>query len=427
MTNAIYGSAKNVLQVGEVRNVVFSASDGPGTNALPGEPDHEVEFQPVFEAAGGAARLGHALGRVLREGPGWVQHFEGTPAQPPVVIHKQPGRRAGVATRALWEVLGAFGFPDGGTAGVGFPLSDPRSPGRIVGLDDDVVELAGGSWSPRGQMVRRSTDEWVWRPQVSFDDEAFRMGDLWDTSSSRVDLRLRVAARVPFATDDLRITADGRVRLVAALDLSSATEFGKRLAERWGLAAEDVTWQEVNGPHDHNNTRFSAHQLAFVGEDDRPALALVVHSCLAPNGFSGAEIVVDLRVDFGAITKAVEVAEDPRLTLDEARDFFTHGWHVSTTTALLAFTEDPVALPPAGAPRLELYLQGERPGTSGDERPMTILDMVDLSEFGEPRTIRSGPLAVGVTTPVGLPLDEVRTHAGEAVRRMAETYGFTGA
>jgi hypothetical protein len=90
---------------------------------------------------------------------------------------------------------------------------------------------------------------------------------------------------------------------------------------------------------------------------------------------------------------------------------------------VLAATDDPLAVPPAGAPRLELYIQNERPDSS--ENPtLRTLDMVDLSSLGSPRTSRPGDLSIGVTTPLSLPPTEIVTVLEEAILRMVEDAGF---
>jgi hypothetical protein len=47
-------------------------------------------------------------------------------------------------------------------------------------------------------------------------------------------------------------------------------------------------------------------------------------------------------------------------------------------------------LPPAGAPRLELYTQNRHPEFSGGPRTLRTLDLVDLSAFGRTRKTQLG-------------------------------------
>ena len=54
----------------------------PATVIKPGQPGNEQAFMPVYEAAGGAARLGRALGEVQNIGTGFVQYFDGGAAGP---------------------------------------------------------------------------------------------------------------------------------------------------------------------------------------------------------------------------------------------------------------------------------------------------------------------------------------------------------
>ena len=52
---------------------------------------------------------------------------------------------------------------------------------------------------------------------------------------------------------------------------------------------------------------------------------------------------------------------------------------------VLTTGEKAVDVPPAGASRLELYIQNRHPEGTGDPRVLRTLDLVDLSVFGRTR------------------------------------------
>ena len=56
-----------------------------------------------------------------------------------------------------------------------------------------------------------------------------------------------------------------------------------------------------------------------------------------------------------------------------------------------------------------------------------MLDMVDLSAYGQPRVRQLRDLSVGITAPIGLADREVRSLVGQGLIRMTEDSGFTGA
>jgi hypothetical protein len=91
---------------------------------------------------------------------------------------------------------------------------------------------------------------------------------------------------------------------------------------------------------------------------------------------------------------------------------------------VLAATDDPLAVPPAGAPRLELYIQSERADAPEINQTLRTLDMVDLSSLGSPRTSRPRDLSIGVTTPLSLPPTKIVTVLEEALLRMVDDAGF---
>jgi hypothetical protein len=84
-------------------------------------------------------------------------------------------------------------------------------------------------------------------------------------------------------------------------------------------------------------------------------------------------------------------------------------------------------MPPAGAPRLELYVQNLHPEQSGGPRTLRTLDLVDLSIFGRTRNGYLRDLSVGVTTPLGLNAEEIGSVVRRALIWMANDSGFVAA
>jgi hypothetical protein len=123
--------------------------------------------------------------------------------------------------------------------------------------------------------------------------------------------------------------------------------------------------------------------------------------------------------------ESLQIPARLRITRAELTTFLAHGWHATTAILPLTVTPDPPRIPPAGAPRLELYIQNERPETSGKPRPRRTLEMVDLSEFGRPRRDPHDDLSVGVTAPLDLAEDQIADAAANALIRMTEDFGFT--
>ena len=122
---------------------------------------------------------------------------------------------------------------------------------------------------------------------------------------------------------------------------------------------------------------------------------------------SGA--IVDLCVDFEAIQPTSEPATPahipPKLqiTPSELVGFFTGAWQAAKALVLTT-GQKAVEVPPAGAPRLELYIRNRHPEGSGGQRVLHTQDLIDLSVFGRTRKTQLGDLSVGVTAPLGLRL-----------------------
>jgi hypothetical protein len=266
-----------------------------------------------------------------------------------------------------------------------------------------------------------------WEPEIVFDSEASRDRDTWTNRSAKMDLRLCAAARIPLIADDLRITEPGRARMLTAIGETTATDLLGSLAKRFGLGPA-VSWQETDEPEGRNDRRAAAYRADVPGDAGRPAIRAGLWLML-PAGFaSEVGALMDMRVDFDAIRPGSEppTPADLRVTYRELIHFFELAWQVTTSTLLLAVAEQPHQIPPAGAPRLELYVQNERPPASGDSRVCRTLDMVDLAELGRPRTeIRD--VAVAVTAPLCLPKPQISDLVAQALQRIGEDFGFASA
>jgi hypothetical protein len=404
----------------------------PATVIKPGQPGNEQAFMPTYDAAGGPAQFGRALGEVQDIGTGYVQYFDGGAAGRAVIC--APYEKVPVAVALeIWNALQAVGAgaPGGGTTGAGLPVA-ANPPGPVIGAGSDYVELAGGRWGP-GRLAQAGDRGWAWQPEISLDSEAFRDRDAWTGRDGTMDLRLRVAARIPVVAAGLRITDAGRDRMLSTLEHNGLLTMMTRLAARYGLDSGTLTWAETPEPAGRNNPRSAAYE-ATVSADGRPAIAGSLRIFL-PTGIAGdiTQAVADLRISFEAIRPGhatgsdglAEIPADLKITEPELVAFLARGWQVTTAILPLCATADPADLPPAGAPHLELYIQNEHGPNTGQSRKVRTLDMVDLSRYGQPREDPAGDLSVGVTTPISMPWKDIEALTLKALDRMTEDFGFT--
>jgi len=280
--------------------------------------------------------------------------------------------------------------------------------------------------------VLTASGGWRWEPEIAFDSEASRDQDTWSFRRGEMDLRLRLAARMFLVAEGLRVTEAGRAQMLAELASTGLTSQIASLANRYGLKSADLAWQETPEPEGHNNSRFAAYQLIVPGADGRPALLGSLWFMLPGGRAIDVSSVVDLCVDFDAIQPPAEpvmparIPPELRITPGELAGFYTSAWQAATMLALTA-GEKAVEVPPAGAPRLELYIQNRHPETSGGSRVLRTLDLVDLSIFGRTRKTRLGDMSVRVTSPLGLSAEEIGSLVRQALIRMANDFGFTAA
>jgi hypothetical protein len=424
------------VQVGEGNQQVNIYNAMPGINRpagqapiRPGQPRNEAAFGPVYEAAGGAAFLGEALGEVYEDGPGFVQHFSGGPAGEPAVICALYEHVPVAVAQEVWDALrsvgrGAYG---GGTNGIGFPVAGQA--GQLAFINGGVrkVELVGGKWGS-GALIQID-GRWQWRPHARFDSKAYQDQDTWSMRREEMDLRLRVAARIPYLAEGSRITDTRRSRMLAALPDTGLISVIARLAARYGLESGELDWEETPEPTGYNDTLRATYQHTIAGPDGRAALRAALWLTI-PHAYEASRAIIDLSIDFDAIRPGVSagtpahVPGDLWIALGEVTAFFSSAWQAAVVLPL-AGTENLMEATPAGPPRLEFYIQNRRPENSGGHRTLRTLDMIDLSVFGRTRRSQLTDLAVGINTPLGLSAEETSTLVRQAMIRMAEDYAFT--
>jgi hypothetical protein len=273
---------------------------------------------------------------------------------------------------------------------------------------------------------------WRWEPQIAFDSEACRDQDTWSARRGEMDVRLRLAVRMLLVAEGLRISEVDRTRMLGELASTGLTDLVAALAKRYALEAADLDWQETPEPEGYNNNRFAAYQLIVDGVDNRPALLASLWLTLPAGRESEVRTIVDLCVDFEAIQQTAEPAtpaeipSELQITPGELARFFTSAWQAAEALVLATGQSD-ADLPPAGASRLELYIQNRHPSGTGGERVLRTEDLVDLAIFGRTRKIQLRDLSVGVTAPLGLSAQEIGSLVQRALRQMASDFGFTGA
>jgi hypothetical protein len=403
----------------------------PPADMRPGQPRNEPAFRPAYEAAGGKARLGRALGEVYEDGPGLVQQFEGGSTGQAAVICALDGHDAVAVAQEVWNALAQFGRGAyvSGVAAVGFPI--PAADRPFVDADGRPIELAGGEWG-RGQLIPLASGGWRWQPEFAFDSEACRDQDTWSFRRGEMDLRLRLAAQMQLVAEDLAISGSGRQQMLGELLSTGLTELIADLAKRYGLEAWDLLWQETPEGEGHNNSRFAAYQLIVPGRDGRPALLGSLWLTLPGGRATTVSAIVDMSADFESIqptsesTTPAHIAPELRITPGELIAFYTSAWRAATALVLTTGRSS-AEIPLAGPTRLELYVQNRHPDGVGGSRVLRTLDLVDLSVFGLTRRTQLGDLSVGVKALLGLSIEEIGSLVRQALRKMAADFGFTDA
>lgn len=405
----------------------------------PGEPGNESPFRETVDAVGGVELLGAPRTPVEQIGDGYMQRFDGGSTGIERVLCAPGGYPVVAMDRTVWDQIQSVGGRHGGVEHIGFPLA-PATGRPYIGSDWTEIVLIGGDWgrpfrdTRRGRLVRRSDGGAVWQPDVVFDDEASgtRGWRVDHSSAARMDLRLATSGKVLIRGDGLQVTNEGRDRMLAAVDEAGLTDFLIGLTRRYG-GQPAPGWVELDEEF-RNTGRQAAYEYLVADPDGRPAIRAGLQIVLPAAYSIEATVMAEVRIDFDAIRPSdaatngyVPVPADLAVTLDQVLAFLRASWSVTTNALLLTAVEDPLYLTPAGASRIEFFIENERPTNMGDPRPRQLLNMVDLSQLGRARVRSARDLAVGITTPIALTSEQIEPFAAAAFDHLGRSFGFAQA
>jgi hypothetical protein len=146
-----------------------------------------------------------------------------------------------------------------------------------------------------------------------------------------------------------------------------------------------------------------------------------------------ATVIAEVRVDFDAVRPSTTadagrhtpVPDDLAMTFDEVLTFIRASWHTTTHALLLAATPDPTRLVPAGASRIEIYIENERPETAAARRPAACSKWSTSHASAAHASPPRARITAGITTPTALTSSQIAAYAAAALDHIARSFGFT--
>jgi len=406
-----------------------TGNSGPGVGD--GIPGIKEAFEEAYDAAGGASFLGLPSADAYEVGSGVVQHLRGARCGHPAVICAITGKEAVVVTAELWNGISRIGNgrPGGGVYGVGFPVHMTGGDQRFIGPTVGQVPTAGGSWRA-GTMHHTADGRWPWIPDLASDPNNAGNADTSIDSQSRLDLRLRLAAQIPFAQDDPRLSAAGRRRLTAELAKSEMTAIMTALAaDRIDVPAE-LSWRPRGDQFARNDSWGASYDCVINAADGRPAIRGMLQFLMPNLMLSQVTSLIDVQFDFDGCQAEPCQPNTPvarRLSHGEIAEFFTTAWSFAFDVLPLALDEPDGDVDAGDRPRVSIYIINERPQNTGGERIFQLRDLVDLSPFGTTYKTHLSRLDIGVLGRGSLPEHQTRDVVRKALIRAAEDAGFDAA
>src|SRR3569833_3276417 len=450
--NMNLGDADNVVQAGVVHgdiHVHLRQSPAPGDAPTAGArgpdaalyrigqgvPSWTRRFQELCAALAGRITLGAPDGEAYWEGPGGVQYFDGGDGELAWVLCGLPNHEPVMVAVPVWDALSQAGSDS--FAAVGLPAMGREVPltDRLIGPEATRVELEQGTWG-RGLLVR---DEallgWRWEARCSFRSEITPAGRYWtgESGTSLPRLRLRAVATLPWAVEDVAISAETRRRLRQELPYGEFAGAVTALSRRRGGELLAAPWRENESrPQSREQAGFLS---SIAAPDGEPAQATEEMMSL-PNAMNSSVVTcAELRVqDLAAWREALTAAGGPpldgadlRLSVGELSFLFAAAWQPASETLPDALIGEPAIVPLAGPPLVELRLTAENAHDAPMNTRRQLRDLVDFRAFGESGRDPLDAMSVTVSAPTRLRDDERYGLTRGALVHMAQTYGFIDA
>ncbi len=342
------------------------------------------------------------------------------------------GRPAVVITADLWNGIAHIGSgrPGGGVHGVGFPVHTTGGDHRYIGPTVERVPTVGGSWRA-GTMRRTGDDRWTWIPDLAIDPNNAGNADIAFNSQAALDLRLRLAAQIPFVQEEPRLTAAGRRRLTTELAKPELTAIVAALAaDRTGVPP-DLRWRPRSDQFARNDSWGASYECVIPAADARPAIRGTLQF-LMPDLMRSHQLtsLVDIEFDFDGCQSEPCQPNTPvtrRLSHAEIAACFTTAWSLAFDVLPLALGEPAADGDPGDRPRAGLYIINERGQNTGGERTFRLGDLVDLAPFGTTHKTHLSRLDIGVVGRGSLSEPDARDVVRQALVRAAEDAGFDAA
>ncbi|QKV75681.1 TIR domain-containing protein [Amycolatopsis sp. Hca4] len=404
------GSIGSVAPTGALPSAGIQVGEGAGLRT-------KRAFEDAFRRAGGPDRLGRPTDKVFEEGPVSVQHFTGD-GESDAVICAIADQAAVVVDGPVWDDLSTLPrFP-----AQGVPIARTDATAR-------VVDLAGGTWG-EGVLFRSTGTQaarWQPKPRLSMEArEAFRL-----PVAEPADVTIRAIATLPWPLDDdLEITGRTRHHLETLLPLTDFNALAQTLSIRPGDHGTPRRWERASGPNAHQSGRHARYDQTFANPADGSAGVRAVARIMLPGVLSSAiTVTVEFQVNFAAWRAALAAvvegvgAPDLRITAHRIVDLWTAQWDAATRVLPRALVADPETAALLALPAVELQIKLN--DEVSDHRGL--LDVVDLSVFGEPDGQPGSPGAATMTAPIGLDRAQRRVWAAKALTRMARGWGFVDA
>lgn len=325
-----------------------------------------------------------------------------------------------------------------GVQAAGYPLARAGAPETplisYVPADAAEVEVGGGKWG-RGVLLRPADiGRARWQPHPTMNmvaSEAIRM-----PSAGQSDLTVRAIAILPWQLDEdaLEITRQTRQRLETLLPRAEITN-AIALLSRWrGAPVASPEWVRATGP-DARQSGTAAQYESVLRTPGGDVAAWTSARLFLPIGqqHQAVRVLVEFQANLAAwrsallSTPGAALISDFRITANEVVELWMAAWDAATIVVPQALVADPRRVPLLAPPEVELQIKANDRLAGAPTELQRLVDVFDLSVFGEPDGDPRPEGAATVIAPLGFGRDDRRWWAGRTLIRLARTWTFVDA
>lgn len=254
-------------------------------------------------------------------------------------------------------------------------------------------------------------------------------------AAGEADLTVRAIATLPWQLDEeaLEITRLTRQRLGMLLPRAEISNAIALLSQWRGAAVTSPEWDRATGPGILQSGTAAQYDSVLKTPDGGVAVRISARLFLPIGQPRAVRVLIEFQANLTAWRSTLlrtadgVVTEDFRVTANEVVELWMAAWDAAAMVVPRALVNDPQLVPLLAPSEVELQVKANDRVVQAAAGSQRLVDVFDLSVFGEPDGDPRPDGAATVIAPLGFGRDDRRRWAGKALTRLARAWTFVEA